>query len=159
MGRPLIDISGKIFGRWLVLSRDKMAPSGARKHPKWLCVCECGTFRSVYGTLLSSGTSKSCGCLQSELVASRNTTHGTYGTKHYWCWFGAQKRAAKILATPKWANMKEVRRIYACRPIGRHVDHIVPLVSPVVCGLHWEGNLQYLPARENLVKKNRMLDF
>ncbi len=58
-------------------------------------------------------------------------------------------------ATPKWANLEKIKEIYRNRPKGYHVDHIVPLTSPKVCGLHVEYNLQYLPARENISKKNK----
>lgn len=159
MGRPLKDLSGKRFGRWTVLARNA-APehAGAGVHPKWVCVCDCGAFGCVFGTLLVVGKSGSCGCLHRERVVARNTTHGEYGTKHYWNWFGAQKRAKKFKATPPWADLEKVRAIYRARPAGQHVDHIVPLNSPIVCGLHWEGNLQYLPARDNMSKKNKLLE-
>jgi hypothetical protein len=39
---------------------------------------------------------------------------------------------------------------------GTHVDHIVPLVSKFVCGLHCEANLQLLPGPENQRKGNRV---
>lgn len=126
-------------------------------HPRWLCVCECGSFGSVFGNLLVGGVSKSCGCLRSDLLVARQTTHGEYGTKNYWNWFGAQKRAKKFKATPGWADLEKIKAIYKARPDGHHVDHIVPLNSPIVCGLHWEGNLQYLPAKENMSKKNKLL--
>ena len=65
-------------------------------------------------------------------------------------------QAAKIRALPKWADLRAIEQIYErARVIGAHVDHIVPLQSPIVCGLHCESNLQLLPPAENWSKHNR----
>lgn len=66
----------------------------------------------------------------------------------------AKRKAAKIRATPRWADLKRIAAFYANVPDGHDVDHIVPLVSPLVCGLHCEANLQYLPSSENQSKRN-----
>lgn len=34
-------------------------------------------------------------------------------------------------------------------------DHIVPLLHPMVCGLHCPANLRVLPLAENLRKSNK----
>lgn len=38
---------------------------------------------------------------------------------------------------------------------GMELDHIVPLKSDFVCGLHWHGNIQLLSMSENRKKNNR----
>jgi hypothetical protein len=68
----------------------------------------------------------------------------------------AKRRANKKTQTPSWANLAEIARIYKECPEGCHVDHIYPLKSPIMCGLHVENNLQYLPAIENMRKGNRI---
>jgi hypothetical protein len=68
----------------------------------------------------------------------------------------AKRRAAKLQATPKWANMEKIKQIYLNCPKDYHVDHIIPLKGENASGLHVEHNLQYLPAKENLSKGNRL---
>jgi hypothetical protein len=74
----------------------------------------------------------------------------------------AARIAAKLRATPAWANHAKIREAYRQAKeltqrtgIAHHVDHIVPLRSKIVCGLHWEENLQVLPWKDNQLKGNR----
>ena len=73
----------------------------------------------------------------------------------------AKRKAIKIKASPKWANDKYIRLFYKLAQIEAkrigvpvHVDHIVPLISDVVCGLHCEDNMQLLTETQNRSKKN-----
>lgn len=55
-----------------------------------------------------------------------------------------------------WGNPEEINRIYTeAAAMGLSVDHIVPLRSPLVCGLHVEANLFVMPIKENQIKGNR----
>ena len=74
----------------------------------------------------------------------------------------ARRRALEKHALVKWADKKKMRAIYAQASrlqretgVKHHVDHVVPLQSAIVCGLHWEGNLQVLKAADNHAKLNR----
>ena len=76
----------------------------------------------------------------------------------------AERKAAKIKATPKWLTKnqrKEITEFYTIAKDLRwlseeplHVDHIVPLKGENVCGLHVPWNLQILPQSMNCSKKN-----
>lgn len=72
-----------------------------------------------------------------------------------------ERRAARLRATPAWADWTEIRAVYedAARKteetgVPHHVDHIIPLRGKTVCGLHVSWNLQAIPAIENLKKGN-----
>lgn len=76
----------------------------------------------------------------------------------------ALRRAAKIKATPEWLTREQKEQIkliyseakFKTKEDGllRHVDHVVPLKSKKVCGLHVPWNLQILLAQENMKKSN-----
>lgn len=59
MPMPLIDLTGKRFGRLEVIGRTEAARG---EKPKWHCRCDCGATCIVLGSGLKKGTS-SCGCL------------------------------------------------------------------------------------------------
>jgi hypothetical protein len=79
--------------------------------------------------------------------------------KTYYYIRSAQRRALKLKAVPKWANLEIIKEIYKKCNKGYHVDHIIPLQGKNVCGLHVENNLQYLKAKDNLSKGNNFLEF
>jgi hypothetical protein len=80
-----------------------------------------------------------------------------YANKHLYVAKKAKYKASKLMATPKWANQIAIKEIYKNCPEGYHVDHIVPLQHPLVCGLHCEFNLQHLTAHDNLSKGNKFI--
>lgn len=76
--------------------------------------------------------------------------------------FVAARRAAKKLAIPCWQDPARLTSIYRkaqrlTAELGKphHVDHIVPLQSKIVCGLHCEANLRVIEGVENVRKGNR----
>lgn len=74
----------------------------------------------------------------------------------------ARRRAAELRAIPVWAKVKDINHVYteaarisAETGIVHHVDHVVPLRSKWVCGLHCLENLEIIPSNENQAKGNR----
>lgn len=70
--------------------------------------------------------------------------------------------ATKRGATPPWFDKVLVEEAYHLAQLRTratgfqwHVDHVVPLQSPIVCGLHTIENLQVIPGVLNLSKSNR----
>lgn len=65
------NLVGMIFGRWTVISlegRDK-------RTLLWKCKCNCGNIRTIRSSSLIKGTSKSCGCLNKEILSSHTREH------------------------------------------------------------------------------------
>ena len=66
-------------------------------------------------------------------------------------------------AWPDWADDEKMDLVYEERDrlslmTGKpyHVDHMVPICSPYVCGLHNEFNLEPMLEKENMQKSNKV---
>lgn len=75
---------------------------------------------------------------------------------------GIHRRNRERRQTPGWADPVQTARMYrralrlsAETGITHSVEHIVPLAGGTVCGLHWHGNMEIQPLRDNLVKGTR----
>lgn len=74
----------------------------------------------------------------------------------------AKRRALEKQAMPTWSDPQAIKNIYKKAleltketGIKHEVDHIYPLQSKYMCGLHVETNLQILTKSENSAKSNR----
>jgi hypothetical protein len=109
------DLTGRRYGRWLVLSFSHRKKSTSY----WLCRCDCGTERVVIGTSLNYGSSRCCGCLSPANM--RCITHGAKkGGKpqpEYNVWINMRQRCCNpnraeypryggrgITVCPEWLN-------------------------------------------------------
>lgn len=74
----LDDLTGKIFGDWLVVKRD-----GLTQPTRWICVCQnCETVKSVIGSTLKKGQSTSCGCRKrNETLSGKRIGHWLVGER------------------------------------------------------------------------------
>jgi hypothetical protein len=83
------DLVGRRFGRLTVLE-----DTGRRKNHKvlWECLCDCGKTVSVKSDQLTSGKTKSCGCLRDEVRIDCHTKHGLYHKRLYKIWAGIRYR-------------------------------------------------------------------
>jgi hypothetical protein len=81
-------------------------------------------------------------------------------------WISNSSRAAYIakivVSVPPWVDQKDLlqlnalaARISKATGIPHHLDHIVPVTHPEVCGLTVPWNLRIAPYRVNLAKGNR----
>ncbi|HWY36444.1 MAG TPA: hypothetical protein VNX68_17500 [Nitrosopumilaceae archaeon] len=92
-----IDLTGKIFGKLIVLYRDKdhFAPS-KKKFIRYVCKCECGQLKSVLADNLRNKNVKSCGCWKNELCKQAATKHGFASegkpTAEYMTWQAMKQR-------------------------------------------------------------------
>jgi hypothetical protein len=73
-----------------------------------------------------------------------------------------KRRAAKMLRTPVWADLKRIGVVYAVKDqmqrelgIELTVDHDIPLQGELVSGLHVHNNLRILPNSANCSKSNK----
>lgn len=82
------NLIGLKFGRLTVFR-----PARKKKNQTmWVCICDCGNKAVVAAGALKSANTKSCGCLNSEIVTLRNTKHSKSKTAEYRCWKSIKQR-------------------------------------------------------------------
>lgn len=99
MGRKLIDITGKRFGRLLVVGRAGVSRNNC---PVWICVCDCGVVCRKFSHPLRNGEAKSCGCFNRECLSNR-AIHRQSHTELHNRWCGMNYRC-NCETSPSWPN-------------------------------------------------------
>ena len=89
-----VDLTGKKFGRLLVIAKtDKRDVTGG---VMWECLCNCGKTTFVTSYSLTSGHCRSCGCYKIDYNREQGrkffTKHGMKYTRLYDTWCGMKQR-------------------------------------------------------------------
>ena len=147
----LEDLTGRVFGRWTVLSRSTINSQSTQ----WTCVCECGTTKVVPATNLKRGISKSCGCLRRESLV----THGLSHSYLYSTWVGMIARCTGprhlhyklyggrgISVQDNWLTSfeefyREVLSTIGSRPSGFTLDRIDNNKGYVLGNIRWASHI------------------
>jgi hypothetical protein len=127
------DLSGRAFGRFVVLERDASRTS----RPFWLCKCECGAVKSVAAVELKAGKTKSCGCFDADRKKTATVKHGFNRTPTYvsWCAMWARCTNPKlrsfkhyggrgITVCVRWADFSAFLVDMGERPANTSIDRI-----------------------------------
>ena len=129
-----INMIGKKFNRLTVVceyGRDKQGRC------RYLCRCDCGNEKVIFGGHLRSGRIKSCGCYAREVASAVNTKYAKEDKILYTTWIGMRQRC----------NNKNVKLYY--RYGGRGIS---------ICE-EWDDYLKFFHwAIENGYEKGKQLD-
>lgn len=111
---PRLKLEGEKFGRLSVIKYIGLF----KRKAVWLCKCDCGNFHRTNTCCLRSGESKSCGCLQKEIVRETKQTHGLAKingkvTRFYYTYYAMRERCL-ISTHPSYKNYGG-RGIKVCR--------------------------------------------
>lgn len=165
-----IDITGNVFGRLKVVKFSHIH----KKHTYWVCICVCGKYKTIDGSVLKCGASKSCGCLNREKISERSMTHGdTVGghSAEYMTWSRMKARIFNknthnyenyggrgITICDRWVNsfsnfLKDMGR----RPTSKHSLDRFPNVNGNYC----KENCRWATGKEQAGNKrnNRWLEY
>lgn len=143
------DLIGLRFGRFTVLG----LAEGDTRHLKWHCLCDCGSRLIVDGGNMTTGRTKSCGCLRSESSASRGYINDVERRAHG-AWAGAKQRCFN----PKSINFHRYggRGITMCDKWSKSFSEFLSDMGPCPDGMTLErknndgnyepGNCIWIPA-------------
>lgn len=86
----LVDLTGKRFGRLVVIER---APrKGKTKATMWRCKCDCGNITDVRASHLKDGLVRSCGCFLRDSARANHISHNHSKERLYKIWADMKQR-------------------------------------------------------------------
>lgn len=133
-----IDRIGKKFGRLLVVeeSCSHIQESGKKKS-MWKCKCDCGNDVVVAGSNLQNGNTKSCGCLNKQILSDIKTKHKMCKDSSYKSWEMMLQRCTNsnrdnykhyggrgITVCDRWLKFENFYADMGDRPEGTSIDRI-----------------------------------
>mgnify|MGYP002413441246 CR=1 FL=1 len=153
---------GETFGRWTVIGAGRAVCTNAEV----LCRCTCSKAKFVLAAALRAGRSNSCGCIQREQLAVRNTKHGGRFTHEYRSWLCMQDRCrnphhpsyndyggAGIVVCPQWNDFVTFQKDMGPCPAKHEIDRIDNSKG------YEPGNCRWVTRRDNLLNRRRALSF
>lgn len=102
-------LAGRRFGRLTAIEPSDVR-IGVRQRTSWLCRCDCGTTLIVETGRLTSGNTRSCGCLAKEVQATLHLKHGGARkgskTRLYRIWMNMHQRCydPNFTAAHRWGG-------------------------------------------------------
>lgn len=122
--------AGDKFGELTII---KEITRGKRNGRRFVCKCSCGNKKIIYIQSLTSGHTKSCGCL----VIKKQTKHGMFGTKTYVSYYAMRQRCENknherysnyggrgISVCKRWSIFKNFYNDMGERPEGLELERI-----------------------------------
>jgi hypothetical protein len=83
------DLTGKRFGKLTVTG---FSPIAKNRRAHFYCTCDCGTVKVIRGTSLSSGNTRSCGCMSVRSGRRNGLKHGMTNSPEYHSWENMKAR-------------------------------------------------------------------
>ena len=156
-----MDKAGQKYGRLTVLGLSNTKTKTG--HLMWRCQCECGNLCVIAGSDLTTGRTKSCGCIRRNATKERATKHGKSKCyRLYQTWQNMKKRCLNnksteyknyggrgITVCSEWADSFETFEAWALKN-GYKNNLTIDRIN--VDGNYCPENCQWLTKSENSKK-------
>lgn len=89
------NLLGQTFGHLVAIQY--IGPNAIPRSVAWLCLCSCGSTKTVISSNLLSGTTVSCGCQTKALISQSRTIHG------------CSNKGGKVKSPPEYAAYRSAK--------------------------------------------------